>query len=52
MKNRDYTILFVDDEPWLSEALRLSLEARDFNCISVSNIRSGMGRSSRPSQAA
>lgn len=38
MTNRDYTILFVDDEPWLSEALRLSLEARDFHCISLNNM--------------
>jgi DNA-binding response OmpR family regulator len=34
----EHTILFVDDEPWLSEALRLSLEARGFVCISKRNM--------------
>ncbi len=33
-----FTILFVDDEPWLSEALRLKLEARDFDCVSKSDM--------------
>ena len=33
-----YTILFVDDEPWNTQALRLSLEARDYNCISCTNM--------------
>jgi CheY-like chemotaxis protein len=32
-----YTILFADDEPWLSEALRLSLESRQYECISTTN---------------
>jgi len=33
-----YTILFADDEPWLSEALRLSLESRNYNCISTASV--------------
>ena len=32
-----FRILFVDDEPWLSEALRLSLECRGYECISKRN---------------
>jgi CheY-like chemotaxis protein len=36
-----YTILFVDDEPWLSEALRLSLEGRGYICISKANLTEG-----------
>lgn len=32
-----YAILFADDEPWLSEALRLSLESRQYECISTTN---------------
>lgn len=39
--NAKYTILFVDDEPWLSEALRLSLESRGYNCISKTNVTDG-----------
>jgi CheY-like chemotaxis protein len=30
-----YTILFVDDEPWLSEPLRFSLEGLGFQCLST-----------------
>lgn len=30
-------ILFADDEPWLSEALRMSLESRGYECISKRN---------------
>ena len=32
--NRPFRILFADDEPWLSVALRLSLEGRGYECIS------------------
>lgn len=32
-----YSILFVDDEPWLSEPLRMSLEGMGYNCISTKN---------------
>lgn len=32
--SRKFRILFADDEPWLSEALRLSLESRGYECIS------------------
>ena len=32
-----FRILFVDDEPWLSEALRISMECRGFDCISKTN---------------
>lgn len=38
MSNGTATILFADDEPWLNEALRLSLEAQGFKCISVTNM--------------
>ncbi|SRR5260370_1150621 len=37
----NHTVLFVDDEPWLSEALRLSLESKGFNCISKRNMTDG-----------
>jgi CheY-like chemotaxis protein len=40
-KDPSYTILFVDDEPWLSQALRLSLESRGYNCISKTNMTDG-----------
>lgn len=30
-----HRILFADDEPWLSEALRLSLESRGYECLSA-----------------
>ncbi len=32
-----YTILFADDEPWLSDALRLSLESREYVCVSTTS---------------
>ena len=35
MENQRFTILFADDEPWLSDALRLSLESRGYDCISA-----------------
>jgi CheY-like chemotaxis protein len=37
MSGKTYTILFVDDEPWLAESLKLSLEARGFICLSSSS---------------
>jgi putative two-component system response regulator len=37
MSGRNYTILFADDEPWLTESLRLSLESRGYQCISTTN---------------
>ncbi len=33
--NQQLRILFADDEPWLSEALRVSLESRGYECIST-----------------
>lgn len=39
MKSKN--ILFVDDEPWINEALRAVLESRGFNCISKSDMSSG-----------
>jgi CheY-like chemotaxis protein len=33
-QQRQFRILFADDEPWLSDALRLSLESRGYECIS------------------
>jgi CheY-like chemotaxis protein len=35
--NQKHTILFADDEPWLSDALRLSLESREYQCISTTS---------------
>lgn len=32
-----YNILFVDDEPWLSDPLRFSLEGVGFRCTSTGN---------------
>lgn len=34
---KTFRILFADDEPWLSEPLRLSLECRGYECISKRN---------------
>jgi DNA-binding NarL/FixJ family response regulator len=28
-----HTLLFVDDEPWLTQALRMTLEERGFHCV-------------------
>ena len=42
MNNESYTILFVDDEPWLSQPLILSLEARGYVCVSRSNMTDGL----------
>src|SRR5207237_9690192 len=41
MSGKIFCILFVDDEPWLSAPLRLSLEARGFKCLSTSNMSQG-----------
>jgi len=37
MSKKRHTILFADDEPWLTEPLRLSLEARGYACISTTS---------------
>jgi CheY-like chemotaxis protein len=37
MNRKRYSILFVDDEPWLTEPLRLSLESRQYSCISTTS---------------
>ena len=37
MSSRRYVILFADDEPWLTESLRLSLESRQYSCISTTS---------------
>jgi CheY-like chemotaxis protein len=42
MSSESYTILFVDDEPWLSQSLFLSLEARGYLCVSKSNMTDGL----------
>ena len=42
MSNENYTILFVDDEPWLSQPLLLSLEARGYTCVSKSTMADGL----------
>jgi DNA-binding response OmpR family regulator len=42
MSNDGYKILFVDDEPWLSHPLLLSLEARGYVCVSKSNMTDGL----------
>ena len=38
MKKNKHTILFVDDEPWLHDALIAFIEDEDFICISKSNM--------------
>lgn len=42
MNAKTHTILFVDDEPTLTEPLRLLLEAKGFNCVSRTNMSSAM----------
>jgi len=42
MRTETHTILFVDDEPWLSEALRWALEGRGFNCVSKEDVSSAL----------
>ena len=42
MSSETYTILFVDDEPWLSQPLLLTLEARGYVCVSKSNMTDGL----------
>lgn len=37
MSGKSYTVLFADDEPWLTAPLRLSLESRGFTCISTTS---------------
>jgi DNA-binding NarL/FixJ family response regulator len=32
---QSYTVLFVDDEPWLTEGLRAILELDDIQCVTV-----------------
>jgi CheY-like chemotaxis protein len=32
-----YTVLFVDDEPWLTEGLRAVLEVEGIQCVTVSD---------------
>jgi CheY-like chemotaxis protein len=38
----DPTVLFVDDEPWLSTPLRMSLEARGLICVSKADMTSAL----------
>jgi CheY-like chemotaxis protein len=42
MRTRRLTILFVDDEPWLSESLRAVLESRGLNCVSKRDMSSAI----------
>jgi CheY-like chemotaxis protein len=42
MTTRPLTILFVDDEPWLSESLRAVLESRGFPCVSKRDMSSAI----------
>ncbi len=35
-------ILLADDEPWLSEALAATLEAKGFNCVTVTDMTMGI----------
>lgn len=37
-----HTILFVDDEPVSTEALRLLLEAKGFDCVSLTDMSAAM----------
>lgn len=36
------TVLFVDDEPWLQESLRASLEGRGFECLWATDMTSAL----------
>lgn len=36
------TILFVDDEPWFHQSLRYALEARGYECLSVTNMTAAL----------
>jgi DNA-binding NarL/FixJ family response regulator len=35
-------VLLVDDEPWLTEGLAAALEARDFECLTATDMTSGV----------
>ena len=37
-----HTILFVDDEPISTQALRMLLEAKGFECVSLTDMTSGL----------
>jgi len=37
MSTTGYVVLFADDEPWLTESLRLSLESRGYECVSTTS---------------
>lgn len=40
--NNNHTILFVDDEPMLADALIAKLESKGFNCIALNNMTDGL----------
>jgi|SRR5882724_12458819 len=42
MSHYRHTILFVDDEPFFTEPLRLLLEAKGFNCVSFTDMSSAI----------
>ena len=42
MSAKSLTILFVDDEPWLSLPIREVLEARGYNCVSREDMSSAL----------
>ena len=42
MMKKKHTILFVDDEPMFTEPLRLLLEAKGFNCVSLTDMSSAV----------
>ncbi len=37
------TILFVDDEPWYHESLRIALESKGYECLSASDMTTALG---------
>jgi CheY-like chemotaxis protein len=36
------TILFVDDEPWYHEAIRIKLESKGFECLTVTDMSAAL----------
>jgi CheY-like chemotaxis protein len=38
------TILFVDDEPWFHEPIRITLESKGYSCLSVTDMTAALER--------
>jgi CheY-like chemotaxis protein len=41
------TILFVDDEPWFHESIRLTLESKGYECLSVTDMTAALDEMSK-----